>query len=240
MTIKIGRSICNFSQIPNETLRDKNLSYEARGMLCMLLSHKEGWVVYKSYLQEQGDIGRDKVTRILRELQDHGYAKKIAKRKEDGSLDGWDWEINDLPSEELVNRTTENPSVGKTPPKNTNLIRIQTNKNTNASLDDDTDKNPKIKIDELKNLWNEFAEVNSLPRWVGNPAARTTSVRARVSEYKDQDLNKLDRWKEFLLFVSSSDFLMGKTDQERKFTLKIDWLLKPSNFAKVIEGNYHH
>lgn len=36
--------------------------------------------------------------------------------------------------------------------------------------------------------------------------------------------------------VASSDFLMGKT--KAHFKLTFDWLVKPNNFPKVLEGNY--
>lgn len=47
-----------------------------------------------------------------------------------------------------------------------------------------------------------------------------------------------DYWLKFFEHVAKSDFLCGrgKTD----FICSLEWLLLPENFAKVIEGNYHH
>lgn len=59
---------------------------------------------------------------------------------------------------------------------------------------------------------------------------RRASLRKRVKE------NTLTGWGELLRKCAASDFLCGLTD--KPFTLTIDWLLKPSNILKVLEGNY--
>lgn len=68
-----------YAQIPNETLQDKTLSFEARGLLAMLLSMPADWEIHKAWVVEQSNAGKDKVNSIFRELLDAGYI-----RKEDG------------------------------------------------------------------------------------------------------------------------------------------------------------
>lgn len=51
----------------------------------------------------------------------------------------------------------------------------------------------------------------------------------------------LQFWAEYFAQVKRSRFLLGKTagrNGEKPFRATFDWLLKPSNFVKVIEGNY--
>tara|TARA_R110002020_G_scaffold266625_1_gene481665 strand:+ start:77 stop:931 length:855 start_codon:yes stop_codon:yes gene_type:complete len=60
--------------------------------------------------------------------------------------------------------------------------------------------------------------------------SRKASLRKRIKE------NTLPGWGELLRKCAASDFLCGLTD--KPFTLTIDWLLKPSNILKVLEGNY--
>ena len=43
-------------------------------------------------------------------------------------------------------------------------------------------------------------------------------------------------WRLYFRKVSSSDFLMGKTDN--RFKANFEWLITESNFIKVLEGNY--
>lgn len=59
---------------------------------------------------------------------------------------------------------------------------------------------------------------------------RETHLRARIEE------NGLDTVLEAIDHVSKSDFLQGKND--RGWTITFDWFLNPTNFQKVLEGNY--
>lgn len=63
----------NFTQIPNEILRNPNLSFKAKGILCALLSNRDGWVSYQSGLEKCGKDGRDSILSGLSELKKQGY-----------------------------------------------------------------------------------------------------------------------------------------------------------------------
>jgi len=53
----------------------------------------------------------------------------------------------------------------------------------------------------------------------------------------DEQFQSVEFWERFFTHVSESDFLMGRTD--RPWTgCCFDWLLKPANFRKIVEGNY--
>lgn len=60
--------------------------------------------------------------------------------------------------------------------------------------------------------------------------ARKESVRARMREYGKKALF------EVIQKAAASDFLNGKS--QRGFLATFDWLFKPTNFPKVLEGNY--
>lgn len=60
--------------------------------------------------------------------------------------------------------------------------------------------------------------------------ARKKTLKARAREYGKEALVKVFQK------AAVSDFLNGKND--RSFTASFDWLLKPTNFPKVLEGNY--
>jgi hypothetical protein len=63
--------------------------------------------------------------------------------------------------------------------------------------------------------------------------ALNARVRERLKEGKPADT--VSYWREFFEQVRASDFLCGrKTD----FRADLEWLLRPENFAKVIEGRY--
>jgi len=51
----------------------------------------------------------------------------------------------------------------------------------------------------------------------------------------------LNWWIEFFQHIGKSKFLTGKVNSKdgRAFVADLEWILKPSNFAKIIEGKYH-
>lgn len=57
-------------------------------------------------------------------------------------------------------------------------------------------------------------------------ADRRKKLRARLDEHG------LDGWQSMLDRAEASEFI------NKKFPLKLDWILEPKNFRKVIEGNY--
>lgn len=64
------------------------------------------------------------------------------------------------------------------------------------------------------------------PKPRGLEADRRKKLRARLAEHG------LEGWRQMLANARASDFL------RRKFALKLDWVLEPKNFRKVLEGNY--
>lgn len=82
-----------YVQIPNETLQDKTLSFEARGLLAMLLSMPADWEIHKSWVVEQSNAGKDKVNAIFRELLDAGYIRKEEGQRKRGKFSHDDYFI---------------------------------------------------------------------------------------------------------------------------------------------------
>lgn len=74
--------------------------------------------------------------------------------------------------------------------------------------------------------WNSMS-VNPIRNVSGS---RDTHLKARIEE------NGLETVLEAIDHVSRSDFLQGKNDRGWKITF--DWFLNPTNFQKVLEGNY--
>jgi hypothetical protein len=71
-------------------------------------------------------------------------------------------------------------------------------------------------------------------------AARRKLLRARWREKAEH--RSLDFWRTFLGYVAASDFLMGRKQSRdgRLWECDLEWLLRPSNFVKVIEGKYEN
>lgn len=77
-----------FTVLPNPTIRDPHLSLDALGLLVKLISRPPNWEVRPYQLQQECSIGRDKLRRLLAELENTGYLVRIKSRRSDGT---WDW-----------------------------------------------------------------------------------------------------------------------------------------------------
>jgi len=95
MPIIKRRSRDSVALIPNHVADDERLTFEARGVLLYLLAKPEGWQVQTSDLQRKGGIGRDKVLRIIGELEAAGYIVRERARGEGGAFTGMNYEVHD-------------------------------------------------------------------------------------------------------------------------------------------------
>lgn len=87
-----------FTTLPNDLLRDKRMSFKARGILAMILSHAEDWSVNTGWLEEQGTDGRASIKSGLDELKALGYAKFERLHDDRGNLSGTVWIFTDQPT----------------------------------------------------------------------------------------------------------------------------------------------
>lgn len=63
----------NYTIISNDALRDENLSFRARGILCCILSYPEGFQIDSRRLATAGREGRDAIQSAMRELEARKY-----------------------------------------------------------------------------------------------------------------------------------------------------------------------
>lgn len=84
--MKITRSArrTHFTQIPNDTARDRRLSFRARGLLLYLLSHDDGWSTSADRLRHEAAEGRDSIATALGELESHRYIKRTKTKDSRG------------------------------------------------------------------------------------------------------------------------------------------------------------
>ena len=114
----------DFAIISNSLLRDENLSFRARGILCCILSHEEGYQISSDRLA--GKEGREAIRTGLRELATAGYLKRTKSQNEKGL---WTSSaiVSDLPEflPELPSNnepTPRNPSSVQPTPRNPSSV----------------------------------------------------------------------------------------------------------------------
>jgi hypothetical protein len=77
ITIRRGKLPTDgFTIIPNAYLRDQRLSWDTRGLLGWLMSHSEAFKVTEEGMISAGDMRRDGVRRMVRELEAAGYLRR--------------------------------------------------------------------------------------------------------------------------------------------------------------------
>lgn len=87
----------------------------------------------------------------------------------------------------------------------------------------------RVPYQEVVNLYNQYCV--SFPRLKSLPEARKKAIKARMnSGYTLEDFERLFK------LAEESNFLKGKNDRDWRATF--DWLIKDSNMAKVLDGNY--
>lgn len=83
-------------------------------------------------------------------------------------------------------------------------------------------------------VWNDTRAGYLRQRW--------REVAVELSETKEiTHADVLTWWEEFFKHVGKSKFLTGKINDKsgRTFVADLEWIIKPSNFAKIVEGKYH-
>jgi hypothetical protein len=112
--------------------------------------------------------------------------------------------------------------------------RIKEN-NSTSSETDDMFKKPSVNAVPYGKIVDAFHdECKTLPRIAKLHDSRKSHIKARWLE--DVQHQNLEFWQWYFQQVNKSQFLLGNTTAQ--FKCSFDWLIKKSNFYKVIEGNY--
>ena len=127
MSIVKSKHASNYTVLPNEIFTS-GLSIEAIGLLSYFLSLPHDWVIYKTQLHTQLNMGRDKVDRIFKELHDKGYLMSVKEFNNKGQFT-YNHIIYDKPfnGEPIADKpVTDKPHTEK--PLTDNLLLQSTNK----------------------------------------------------------------------------------------------------------------
>lgn len=139
-----------FTVIPNKTAQDNRLTFEARGMLALLLSLPSDWSVNKAWLIKQSSAGRDKVQSMINELVTHGYMSKTQPKNQKGQFTSNDYFVYPSPVDGLP---VDGLAVdGKT--DTTKETDIQKKKDTN--LDQSKIARAKLEEDSFEYWWKSY------------------------------------------------------------------------------------
>jgi hypothetical protein len=87
----------------------------------------------------------------------------------------------------------------------------------------------------------ECKSLAKVARWSEQRKAAMASLWKTVirEEKFTTEQQGLEYFEGYFNWIEQSDFLCGRTGGDRPFLATIDWILKPANFTKIIESNYH-
>ena len=106
----------------------------------------------------------------------------------------------------------------------TDKIRIEEEKNKNR-IEEDKDR---IDYSRIVNMYNDTCA--SFPKITKLSDSRKKAIKARLNTYSYDDFQNMFNK------AQASDFLKGKNN--RDWQANFDWLIKDTNFAKTLDGNF--
>lgn len=102
----------HFTQIPNDWVRDSRLTFKARGIMALIMSHREGWSLSINTIAEANKEGKDAVRSAIKELELFGYLRRT--QVNDGKFGEAVWVTQDPADYPMTeNPMTENPTTKK-------------------------------------------------------------------------------------------------------------------------------
>lgn len=117
-------------------------------------------------------------------------------------------------------------------------IQEEEQKQMSPGSPDDGDERPQkkqtIPYQEILNRYHRHLPM--LPRVVIFEEPRKKVIRGRWNAHPK--CQTLDFWDDFFQHIGKSDFLMGRT-KDPWTGCCFDWIFKPANFNKIVEGNYN-
>lgn len=143
-----------FAPIPNEWLRDPNISYKAKGLLAYLCSHEPEYQIKFRQIISQSQDGERSVRAAMTELKNAGYL--VTRRTTDsrGYNAGLNYTLVDPKNPELQNPTLDNPTLEN--PTLDNAVALEDNitkKTTN------TENNRESKASKILSDWKPSQSV---------------------------------------------------------------------------------
>ncbi|AIY80341.1 hypothetical protein FDB15_18755 [Clostridium botulinum] len=129
---------------------------------------------------------------------------------------------NDIPN---VIPTVSNMSTQMDTQVRLGKVRLELGKD---SIDNTTKVVSSTKVQPITSKWNELGLQKLIS--INKGTNRYKLLQARIKEYgEEQVLQAIEN-------IKDSSFLKGQNG--KSWTITFDWLIKPNNFVKVLEGNY--
>lgn len=185
--IRIHKKEKNFLVLDKACIKEKTLSWGAKGIHTYLLSLPEDWKVRVNDLQNRSANGRDAVRNLLKELEEAGYlSKEWIRDEETGKYIQLEYVIYETPhvvyedsEPHLVSPQTDNPSPVKPTLINNNINK---NKIKKAAVEENICLPQKPIVAASNFPRNNFKNLNAQPQDAVIGYQLTANQLSRIDE----------------------------------------------------------
>ena len=211
----------NYVNINNALVRDKRLSWKARGIFAYMWSQADNWQFYVSEIASHATDGKDALASGLKELEKYGYLKRQNRLTVDGKISGKDWILSDLPSEgkpvQRETRPTENPSLRNNNSKNYQNKELTTESKQYSASHSNAQSVSRLESD-FEEIWQKYPNkkgkqqaFNHYKAWRKRSVQHTNEyLLSKLNEY----LNYCQRNSNWYHPMNGSTWFNGRFDDE--------------------------
>jgi len=185
-TIRRAARRHRFVIVDQAAVEDTRLSWAARGLLAYLLSRPDDWKVLVNDLKKRGNLGRDGIYALLRELRSAGYVRFERNRDAQGRMRGGTYIVSEVPAPRPASPNEVEPDRAAPRPVQPGALPK-------------TDRHPKTTTTHRPTDTNRGTDVNrhrqplEFPEWV--PHEIHTSAQHLVAELDQADAQLvIDEW----------------------------------------------
>lgn len=229
------RQDTGYGLVPRKVMRDKNLSSQAKAVYAYLASFAgntgKAFPSTDLMANELG-ISRNTLFKYLKELRELG-AITVERETTEYGIKGKN--IYYLHNEIQTSRCTKKRDIVKRDIVKRYTVNEDTNSNSinNNSINSNRENTTTTQLtknnkEEIIKTWNEL-NLQQL-RAIKENTNRHTMLKARIEEYSFEEVI------EAIKRINKSSFLKGQNNNN--WVITFDWLVRPNNFLKVLEGNY--
>jgi len=237
------RSKLPFTTIRNEAIKNKNLSWKAKGILVFLISLPEDWKIYISELQTHAKDGRDATNKGIDELIKAGYVvRNRIHNSENGRFEGYEYDVSDEVQTICRKPVNGKPVNGKTVNGKPVTIKERSNKRKIKQK-----KEVKQQITKSDNLEDLFIEATIQEKTIKssfdvkdeilNQNILTDSPEARIKVWKIYE-----KWIEHESFASLWSFYgdmykeVDPVELMKIWVTKADWYTVTQVKVNLVQG----
>lgn len=176
----------HYTVVPNHIWDDEWISFEAKSLLCYLLSRPDSWQIRIEHLKKATGFGRDKCYKLIAELCDRGYAKRETMTDKAGRFTGQETVIYDEVAND-IEPFPDLPDAGNTVSgKSGDIVSTERSTSTENTMSPDGDS------ERFEELWKSFPRTGFPSKAKARDAWNKLSVEDR--SLCERGLREYQKW----------------------------------------------